>query len=82
MDDDTKVRVALLVGLLVWYFIFNNEDQNATVLYWESGFPKNCRAIIKENINGFKNGEFTAEEIINSIDRNCWEFWYSRDIKK
>lgn len=40
-------------------------------MYGESGFPKNCRALIKENVDGYKNKTYTAEEIIDSIDRNC-----------
>lgn len=43
----------------------------------ETGLPKNCRAIIAANINSVNAGEFTAEEALLSIDRNCGEFGYS-----
>jgi hypothetical protein len=37
----------------------------------DSGAPKNCRALIAANILGFSSGDFTAEEALYSIDRNC-----------
>lgn len=52
-------------------------DNNQTLKYGNTGLPKNCRAIIKGNIDGWKNGEWTAEEALDSINRNCGEFGYS-----
>jgi len=55
----------------------NNKDSNSSLIYGESGLPKNCRAIITSNINGYKNKSYTADEALNSIERNCGEFGYS-----
>ncbi len=50
---------------------------NDKLLYGDTGLPKNCRAIIKSNIDGYKSKEWTAEEALGSIDRNCGEFGYA-----
>lgn len=52
-------------------------DSNSKIVYGKTGFPKNCRAIIKENIDGWRMQKYTAEDALNSIDRNCGEFGYS-----
>ncbi len=52
-------------------------DNNQTLKYGNTGLPKNCRAIIKNNIDGWKNDKWTAEEALDSINRNCGEFGYS-----
>jgi hypothetical protein len=64
-------------------------QNNTRLIYGDSGFPKNCRAIIKENIddwNALKTGQHDIQEILSvatgaldSIDRNCGEFGYSWD---
>ncbi len=50
---------------------------NSKLIYWSSGLPKNCRAIIKENMDDYKAKEYPVDDIIESINRNCGEFWYS-----
>lgn len=74
--------IALLLGLLIGYFIFHSEDPNSKLTYGKTGFPKNCRAIVKENIDGYRLGQYSSEEIIGSIDRNCGEFGYSWEIQE
>jgi len=49
-------------------------DPNSEPTYGEGGYPRNCRALIKENITGFKNHAFSCEDALNSIERNCGEF--------
>jgi hypothetical protein len=51
--------------------------QNVTPTYGDSGLPKNCRAIIKANIDGWRSGANTADGALASIDRNCGENGYS-----
>lgn len=46
-------------------------DPNAKATYGDTGLPKNCRAIVQANIDGFRSGQYTAEETINSLERNC-----------
>lgn len=52
-------------------------DPNKRLEYGDTGLPKNCRAIIKSNVDGWRSGEYTAEETMGSIDRNCGEHGYS-----
>lgn len=52
-------------------------DPNAKPTYGDTGLPKNCRAIIKSNVDGWRSGQYTAEETMGSIDRNCGEHGYS-----
>lgn len=66
---------ALIVGILIGYFA--HQDKNDELSYGSTGLPKNCRAIIKANIDAYYNDEYSAEEIISSINRNCGEFGYS-----
>lgn len=46
-------------------------DPNSKPTYGETGLPKNCRAIVQANIDGFRSGQFTVEETMNSLERNC-----------
>lgn len=71
------IIVAALVGILIGYIIFSNSYQNAKPEYGDTGLPKNCRAIIKANINSYRAGEYSAEDVLSSIDRNCGEFGHS-----
>ena len=80
--------VILLIGVLIGYFIFYskcpdyNEDTNSRLMYGETGLPKNCRAIIKTNYEGWYLNQYTADAALDSINRNCGELGYSWDIEK
>lgn len=63
--------------LILLILIISSCDNNQKLIYGDTGLPKNCRAIIKSNIDGWKSGEYTAEEVLDSINRNCGEFGYS-----
>ncbi|MDF2378728.1 MAG: hypothetical protein P1V18_00700 [Candidatus Gracilibacteria bacterium] len=67
----------LIIGILIGATLSSNSNTNTRLKYGSTGFPKNCRAIIKENIDNFHSGDFSAEDSIESIDRNCGEFGYS-----
>jgi hypothetical protein len=55
---------------------------NETLTYGEtSGFPKNCRAIITANIDGWQAKRYTAEDAFNAINRSCGQFGYSWEQK-
>ena len=47
---------------------------NSTLLYGTTGLPKNCRAIIKAGIESYRTKQYTADDVLASIDRNCGEF--------
>ena len=67
----------LIMGIIIGFFLFNEKDSNLKLEYGETGLPKNCRAIIKSNYEGYRLEEFTAEGALDSINRNCGEFGYS-----
>lgn len=35
------------------------------------GLPTNCRALIQQNIDGYRSRTYTAEAVMASIERNC-----------
>ena len=37
----------------------------------DTGRPYNCRAAIADNVRGWRAGQFTAQETMLSIERNC-----------
>lgn len=56
----------------------NLGDPNAAPEYGETtGLPKNCRAIVQANVDGYRSGEFAADDVINSLERNCGAHGYS-----
>jgi len=71
------VVIGILIGLLLGYILFQVDDSNSKLIYGDTGYPKNCRAIIKENYEGWYLEEFRAEDALDSINRNCGEFGYS-----
>lgn len=75
-----KIIIALLFGFLAGYFIFNNEDTNSKLMYGETGLPKNCRAIVKANYERWYLKEYSAEDALDSINRNCGEFGLSWNL--
>jgi hypothetical protein len=53
-------------------------NPNSKVIYGEeSGLPKNCRAIIAANIDGWRSRAYSAEDVLDSIERNCGRYGYS-----
>ncbi len=47
-------------------------DPNAEPTYGEeTGLPKNCRAIVQANIDGYRAKKHTADEVMASLERNC-----------
>lgn len=70
MDRSTRiVFLVLLVGLLAGCKL---GDPNARAEYGESsGLPKNCRAIVQANVDGYRSGKYTADEVVSSLERNC-----------
>ena len=67
-------RVILLLLLLSAAACSTTQSDNSTLLYGTTGAPKNCRAIIKAGVDGYRTKQYTAEDVLASIDRNCGEF--------
>lgn len=49
-------------------------DPNAALAYSPQGYPKNCRALIKANVDGWQAKQYSANDILKSIDRNCGQY--------
>jgi len=68
------ILAAVYIG---WWYGLGNQK----LTYGDTGYPKNCRAIITENIEGYNSGQFTPKEALDSIDRNCGRYgisWFNR----
>lgn len=62
------VAIFIIIAFLLGYkFGIGNQKPK----YGSSGYPKNCRALITDNLRGFENHSYTAEEALYSIERNC-----------
>lgn len=67
-----------LAGLIALTSGCNYLDPNSKPEYGkESGLPKNCRAIVQANIDGYRSHQFTADEVMSSLERNCGANGYS-----
>lgn len=68
-----KLKVLSIIVLIFIFFIagYILGQGNQRLNYGSYGFPKNCRALIAENLWGIDNGQYTSEEALNSIRRNC-----------
>ena len=55
-------------------------DPNAEVIYGKTGLPRNCRAIVADNIEGWRRKDYPTEGVIDSLDRNCGASGYSWGI--
>lgn len=65
-----RTVLALLLGLFV-SGCGKLGDPNAEPTYGKTGLPKNCKAIIQENVRAWRAREYSADETMESIDRNC-----------
>jgi hypothetical protein len=69
--------VLIIIIVVVSYNIgFSNGIGNQELTYGPTGFPKNCRALISANIEPLEYGEYTEEEALYSIERNCGRYGY------
>jgi hypothetical protein len=52
-------------------------DPNSKPTYGDTGLPKNCRAIVQANIDGYRSKRYAADEVMASLERNCGANGYS-----
>jgi hypothetical protein len=72
-----RLKAVYLVSILLLMACDAN-DTNSKPTYGEStGLPKNCRAIVQFNIDAYRAKQFTADEIMSSLERNCGINGYS-----
>jgi len=69
------MKPTMAIGLTLLLVACGNNNDKAT--YGDTGLPKNCRAIIQANIDGWRSEAFTAQEALDSIERNCGANGYS-----
>lgn len=64
----TGAAIFVLGILAGWYFL---GDTNGAPTYGATGAPKNCRALIAANIDGWRSKVYTADAVLNSLDVHC-----------
>lgn len=52
-------------------------DNNSKPVYGDTGLPKNCRAIVQANIDSYRNHQYSANDVMDSLERNCGANGYS-----
>jgi len=57
--------------------LFGCSKPNSKPTYGETGLPKNCRAIIQNAIDEWRKGNYSTDDTMNSIERNCGKNGYS-----
>ena len=62
-----KVVFALLGAVM----LSGCDDSNSKPTYGESGLPKNCRAIVQNAIDEWRKGNYSTEDTMSSLERNC-----------
>jgi len=62
------VVVFFLAGFLLGYHFGIG---NQTPKYGKTGLPKNCKALIMDNLTGVALQKYTPEDALDSINRNC-----------
>lgn len=62
----------LAVGGLAALFCLTACDPNAKPTYGEStGLPSNCRAYVQVAVDAYRNKEYTTDETMAGLERNC-----------
>ncbi|HNV23387.1 MAG TPA: hypothetical protein PKH98_00695 [Candidatus Omnitrophota bacterium] len=65
------IILSIVIVSLSFFFGYHFGMGNQSFKYGKTGLPKNCRALIAENLKGFQLGGYTAEDALDSINRNC-----------
>ncbi|MEG1232548.1 MAG: membrane lipoprotein lipid attachment site-containing protein [Acinetobacter sp.] len=69
-----KKTIVALFGVVL---LSGCEDSNSKPTYGESGLPKNCRAIVQNAIDEWRKGNYSTEDTMSSLERNCGANGYS-----
>lgn len=76
-NSNNKIIFILILLIISFYIGKSNGDPNDSMVYGDTGLPKNCRAIIDANVKGWYDGIYSPSEALGSIDRNCGANGYS-----
>lgn len=61
-----------VIGLSVTILCLTACDLNSKPAYGEStGLPSNCRAYVQVAVNAYRNKEYTTDETMAGLERNC-----------
>ena len=61
-----------VIGWLVTILCLTACDPNSKPAYGEStGLPANCRAYVQVAVDAYHNKEYTADETMAGLERNC-----------
>ena len=48
-----------------------SDDDNAAPAYGKTGLPVNCRAYVQVAVDSYRAKQYTADEVIDGLERNC-----------
>lgn len=68
---DKRVWAGTAVATAIAFFGSGCDPNSKPIYGEESGLPKNCRAIVQANIDWYRSGMYTADEVMSSLERNC-----------
>lgn len=71
MKNNRNIIFFLIIAMISFLTGYHFGIGNQSLKYGDTGLPKNCRALITDNIEGYSIGTYSAEETIYSIARNC-----------
>ncbi|WP_294768592.1 hypothetical protein [uncultured Rhodoferax sp.] len=63
------VLAVLLTGCL--------PDDNDKPKFGDSGLPVNCRAYVQVSVDGYRNKTYSADEVMNGLERNCGTYGHA-----
>lgn len=77
MKRKILIGIVIVVVAIVFFNLGKSDGKtNQYPTYGTTGAPKNCRALIAANIEGYTFGTYSAEEALDSINRNCGRSGY------
>lgn len=56
---------------------FGRSDPNEKPIYGKTGLPANCRAYVQTAIDGYRSHQYTADEAMNGLERNCGAYGHT-----
>lgn len=71
-NDIGAVGAALLAFVVGWYFGSTSAKTNEKAVYGRDlGLPVNCRAYVQASIDGLRRGEYSFDDGLAGLERNC-----------
>lgn len=65
-------KIVRTTSVIAAVFLLSACDPNSKPIYGEStGLPSNCRAYVQVVIDSYRNKEYSADETMAGLERNC-----------